>query len=238
MANFGVPIKQSIGIMKNLFLFFAALFVLPLGGQAQQLPQFAFNDFEGWSYNGVELTSTNIGNGNITLYVTSMNVALTLTSPEFSCQDIDTIHADVYWKSLSINIPLTMAIDDADGTPLDSVSCYPTQAVTAPQVLPMTLPVPAGLATARLRFVSWEANVNNGGAVRKIVLTGTVTAVPTTVTGDVDGDGHATIADVTALINYLLSPYEINADSADVNKDGKISIDDVTALINMLLSGN
>ena len=202
------------------------------------MPQFAFNDFEGWSYNGVELTSANIGNGNITLYVTSMNVALTLTSPEFSCQGIDTIHADVYWKSLSINIPLTMVIDDAEGTPLDSVSCYPALAVTAPQVLPMTLTVPAGLAAARLRFVSWEANVNNGGAVRKIVLTGTAAAVPTTVTGDVDGDGHATISDVTALINYLLSPYDINADSADVNKDGKISIDDVTGLINMLLSGN
>ena len=57
--------------------------------------------------------------------------------------------------------------------------------------------------------------------------------------GDVDVDNTVTIADVTLLINYLLtgsvSPFDALA--ADVNNDGDISIADVTSLINFLLTG-
>ena len=229
--------------MKHLLALLTILLALPIGAtaQQQQLPQFAYNNYEGWTYNGVGLTSSNIGNWHITIYVTKGNVALTLGSPLFSCQGLDSIHADVSWKSMSINVPLTMAIDDADGHPLDSVSCYPTLAVTAPQTLSMTLPVPDGVTTAMLRFVSWEANVNNGGAVNKVVLTGLqATEAPTVPTGDVDSDGRITISDVTALINYLLGgdASGINLDAADTDADGHITIGDVTSLINILLSGN
>ena len=55
--------------------------------------------------------------------------------------------------------------------------------------------------------------------------------------GDANGDAYVSIADVTALINFLLSGdptgfYEVNA---DINEDGKTSIADVTSLISMLL---
>ena len=55
--------------------------------------------------------------------------------------------------------------------------------------------------------------------------------------GDANGDAYVSIADVTALINFLLSGdptgfYEVNA---DINEDGKTSITDVTSLISMLL---
>ena len=55
--------------------------------------------------------------------------------------------------------------------------------------------------------------------------------------GDANGDANVSIADVTALINFLLSGdptgfYEVNA---DINEDGKTSIADVTSLISMLL---
>ena len=58
--------------------------------------------------------------------------------------------------------------------------------------------------------------------------------------GDVDGDGHVKISDVTALINYLLSgdASAVNLDAADCDLDGNIKIGDVTALINYLLSGS
>ena len=56
--------------------------------------------------------------------------------------------------------------------------------------------------------------------------------------GDVNGDGQVTIADVTALIDSLLSGVEVPLDAADVNGDGQVTIADVTALIDMLLSGN
>ena len=69
---------------------------------------------------------------------------------------------------------------------------------------------------------------------------GTKFVIPTTpppfTVGDVNGDGAVNIADVTALIDYLLdSGGSINVDAADVNGDGVVNIADVTALIDKLL---
>ena len=65
---------------------------------------------------------------------------------------------------------------------------------------------------------------------------GTKFVIPTTpppfTVGDVNGDGAVNIADVTALIDYLLgSGGSINVDAADVNGDEAVNIADVTALI-------
>ena len=55
--------------------------------------------------------------------------------------------------------------------------------------------------------------------------------------GDVNHDGKVSIADVTALIDYLLGTGEGScAICADVSGDGNVSIADVTALIDKLLS--
>lgn len=57
--------------------------------------------------------------------------------------------------------------------------------------------------------------------------------------GDVNGDNNVSIADVTALIDYLLGgSVSINDDAADVNYDSNVTIADVTALIDMLLTDN
>ena len=55
--------------------------------------------------------------------------------------------------------------------------------------------------------------------------------------GDVNNDGDVTIADVSALIDYLLDGDEsaIIFDGADVNQDQAITIADVSALIDILL---
>lgn len=58
------------------------------------------------------------------------------------------------------------------------------------------------------------------------------------ILGDVNGDGNVNIADVTALIDYLLSGGTINMQAADVNSDNSVNIADVTALIDKLLGGN
>ena len=62
---------------------------------------------------------------------------------------------------------------------------------------------------------------------------------PTVLTGDVNNSGDVTIADVTALIDYLLSGDEssINIAAADCNNSTDVTIADVTALIDYLLSG-
>ena len=55
--------------------------------------------------------------------------------------------------------------------------------------------------------------------------------------GDVNHDGHVSIADVTALIDYLLGNTEGACElCADVNEDNNVSIGDVTALIDVLLA--
>ena len=71
----------------------------------------------------------------------------------------------------------------------------------------------------------------------KVTLT---KVVPTFIRGDVDNSGDVKIADVTALINYLLSgdATNVNVLAADCDESGDVKIADVTALINYLLSGN
>ena len=61
---------------------------------------------------------------------------------------------------------------------------------------------------------------------------------PTSLRGDVNKDKAVNIADVTALIDYLLSndATNIDLDAADCNQDEAINIADVTALIDFLLS--
>lgn len=58
--------------------------------------------------------------------------------------------------------------------------------------------------------------------------------------GDVNCDGFVNIADVTALIDYLLGsdPHPFNQVAAHVNSDSDINIADVTALIDILLGNN
>ena len=62
---------------------------------------------------------------------------------------------------------------------------------------------------------------------------------PAGLRGDVDGDGDVNIADVTTLIDYLLSgdATGVSLDLADCDLDGEINIADVTSLIDFLLSG-
>ncbi len=56
---------------------------------------------------------------------------------------------------------------------------------------------------------------------------------------DVDGDGVASVADVTMLTDYILSLHgtTINQVKADCDGDGSVSIADAIALIDYLISG-
>lgn len=66
------------------------------------------------------------------------------------------------------------------------------------------------------------------------------TPEPQVLRGDVDMDGKVGIADVTALIDYILGGDDtgISLEASDVDMDGKIGIADVTALIDYILSGS
>lgn len=60
-----------------------------------------------------------------------------------------------------------------------------------------------------------------------------------TEVGDINSDGYVNITDVTALIDFLLSPNttQVNMTNADTDKSGGVNIADVTALIDYLLQG-
>lgn len=73
------------------------------------------------------------------------------------------------------------------------------------------------------------------GGVGNVLFNRKVTVIVTRVPGDINGDGRKTIADVTALINLLLTDAAYDP-VADITGDGKVSIADVTALINQLLT--
>ena len=53
--------------------------------------------------------------------------------------------------------------------------------------------------------------------------------------GDVDGDGHVTSVDITAIYNYLLNGDETYITTSDVDGDGHISSVDITVIYNILL---
>ena len=61
-------------------------------------------------------------------------------------------------------------------------------------------------------------------------------AMAANTSGDVNGDHEVSIADVSALIDFILSGNGYNA-AADVNGDNAVNIADVTTLIDMILGG-
>ena len=75
--------------------------------------------------------------------------------------------------------------------------------------------------------------------MNKVTFTATLVVDPAFLRGDVDNNGEVKIADVTALINYLLSgdAEGVNLQAADCDENGEVKIADVTTLINYLLSG-
>lgn len=228
--------------MKRVLLIFAALLV-SLSLHAQ-LPQFSNVDFDGWNYSNpaIELTGSNIVNNRIVLYTNSEGRHLTLTSPPFACHGGQTLDMTVTWittqwqssKFVVSKVALTAALVDDNGVALDSVTWTPAS-VSQTNKVNLSLTVPGGVTSARLRFASWNADVNSNGAVRKIEITEGAAALD----GDVNLDGEVNIADVNAVIDIILGS---NADDgqlarADVNHDGEINIADVNAIIDIIFRG-
>lgn len=60
-------------------------------------------------------------------------------------------------------------------------------------------------------------------------------AVAEAVTGDVNGDGEVTVADVTEIYNVILGTSSQFAAQADINGDGEVTVADVTSDYNIIL---
>lgn len=122
-------------------------------------------------------------------------------------------------------------------TALTSVTCL---AITPPYIYPSTfdsenynnatLYVPAVSLTAYQTDSCWK----------KFYSILPISEEPSEEPGDVDGDGNIGIADVTALIDAILTGNmsNISITAADVDFNGSVDIADVTALIDYILTGN
>ena len=147
---------------------------------------------------------------------------------------------------LAAAIVLTGAVDE---NMLNAYVCI--ENVTFSFMPPRNYPLPDGTTIARTEML-WGINAPAGGKynVYGIICKddGTLklnpvkfeeyVEPPTFLRGDVNKDGFVNIADVTALIDYLLSgdATPVNLSACDCNLDTAVNIADVTALIDFLLS--
>lgn len=63
-----------------------------------------------------------------------------------------------------------------------------------------------------------------------------VTGSPAEIRGDVDGDGHVTMADVYAIVDFIMgrNPSPFNENMANVNGDDKVNVADVTEAVKII----
>ena len=236
---------QSHTRMKKIITFLLAALLATAMAWAQQLPQFTSTNFEGWIYNnpGITLSTAKIAGGKIVLYTNRQGLVLTLTSPLFSCQEIDSIQAYVIWYTSEFNnssfelskTALTMALDDEQGQPLDSATVVPTVLGSTHNLI-LKLAVPSGTTAARLRFVSWKADIISSGAIKQALITA-ITASPhgdDPIHGDIDNNGVVNISDVTTLIHGVLGSIELP--NSDIDGNGVVNVTDVTLLIDIVLN--
>ena len=106
-----------------------------------------------------------------------------------------------------------------------------------------TIPVGSSGEFKVLKY-SGEGNVITNAQVRtarnkrwlpKKQVSGNWVEIPVSTTGDVNGDGYVTSADVTAIYDVMLGTDMTFQSTADVNGDGYVTSADVTAVYDILL---
>ncbi len=60
---------------------------------------------------------------------------------------------------------------------------------------------------------------------------------PTTLPGDITGDGIVNVGDITTIASMILDESLMN-DAADINNDGIVNVGDITTLVSMILGSN
>lgn len=131
-------------------------------------------------------------------------------------------------------ISLLEAVDDADNMAALAV----TTAVSADESVARAVVRGLDLIVAAVAPGQTGVTVTTDSNGRMATCSFMVTVTGATVAGDVNGDGNISIADVTMLIDVILSQDLDGNAQADVNQDGAVNIIDVTALIDMLLKKN
>ena len=196
--------------------------------------QFTFPfDYESYASNNAESkaifvtfsTNANPGQGasNDLLYVDDMELVYLGNMTDLRYQGVTIDGWNPAVKTYSITVASEPNLDDFTAT-IEGASAVLTKSMEQ-----------KADGTYRIAISVVSGDLQNGACY---IINAAVQA--TVKKGDVNNDGEVTIADVTTLIDYLLSGNDegINLLAADVDDDSNIAIGDVTALIDMLLSAN
>ncbi len=138
-------------------------------------------------------------------------------------------HVDIYNGDLTLNPPTLRDVDEIGDSTWRDISgitdtCYTVQALDE------------GVYEYMVKAIYTDGGQSEWSNVRYVTLTGE-SAIDETLPGDVNGDRHVNMDDLSLLINYLLTNHAdpFNHDGADVTCDGVVGMDDLSQLINILL---
>lgn len=228
--------------MKRMLLVAVAVLMV-VTAAAQELPVFSKTNYEGWTYTRpatiTELNNTNISQGRINLYYDAeKQLAYTLLSPMFPVDSkTDSIIAIVTYRTHNYaqkgfvlkKTALTLATIDAEGYSRDSVEVTPT-VKQLDHTLRLAVPHRKYVDKERIRLAGWKADVDNCGAVLKVVIE----TVSNFDRYNVNGDAAVDVGDVNALLTGILA----GAANAlhDLNGDGSVDVGDVNVLLEYILS--
>lgn len=154
---------------------------------------------------------------------TSKNIKFTMTAAK---KRYYIYNVDVYNGDLTAMVPRRAIVEEGDST-WRSVSgitdsCYTVQALAG------------GLYQYMVKAIYTDGTESVWSNIEHVTLIGNGDEP---LYGDVNCDGEVNIADVSALIDYLLGMQaeEFDQEAADVNRDSEVTIADVSALIDLLL---
>lgn len=138
-------------------------------------------------------------------------------------------HVDIYNGDLTLNPPTLRAVVEEGDSTWRNISgitdtCYTVRALSS------------GIYEYYVKAIYTDGSESVWSNIQHVTITSDGSEL---LIGDVNCDGEVSIADVTTLIDYLLTsnitPFD--NDAADLDRDGNISIADVTHLIDKLLTG-
>jgi hypothetical protein len=133
---------------------------------------------------------------------------------------------DIYNGDLTAKAPRRQVVEEGDSTwrMVSGITdtCYTVSVLDG------------GIYEYMVKAIYTDGTESVWSNIRNVTLTG---EDDEPLNGDVNGDGIVNIADVTALIDYMLgrTGETFNEAAADVNFDGEINIADVTEIIDILL---
>ena len=175
-----------------------------------------------------------LGNINSTGWAPNNGIEMTTTNGEKYTATIDFVDPYGGYSYFSFSTALASSATDWDAIANDRMGATSNNYLISEARLGTELSVIAGSNAFRIATGKYNLTLYLSGS--KLIVEKWTEEQPA-LRGDVDMDGVVTIADVTALIDYLLSSNAtgISLANADVDLDNSLTIADATAIIDYIL---